>query len=319
MLSFDINIPSQRLRSDVENALEGSEWMGRLTDIAVQAACIFQTTKPELQDPALLVFAADHGFMDGDEMDAGSILSSGSAVYDAARTAGLRLRLIDAGLRAPMDNLVDYWIYRESRFLPRKIQPATKNVVHEAAMTTSECHAAIAAGVSVVEQRYYAGCNTVALAGTGTGSLLAARLLIAVLRNQPLIRVLPTGGKQQTLSKQLQRAINRHPLSHDAMTNLTLFGGYETAMLTGAILQAAQRQMFVILDGLPAFAALEAARAMHPEVEHYICMAQHLGNEPAFVRRPVPFVQDNQMMDGRGLGASLAFLAINTALKSLNN
>jgi nicotinate-nucleotide--dimethylbenzimidazole phosphoribosyltransferase len=297
--------------------LEESRWLGDLTDIAVQSAAIFQTTKPELQDPALLVFAADHGFLDVQEVDAGAFLSSNSVVHRAARSAGLKLHLIDSGLRAPMDNMVDYWIFRESGFLPRKIKPATRNVIHEAAMTTSECHAAIAAGVSVVEQRYYAGSNAVALTGTGTGALHAARMLIAVLRNEPLVRMLPTHLKRIPLNKNLQRAINRHPMTHDPITNLTLFGGFETAMLTGAVLQAAHRQMFVLLDGLPAFAALEAARALHPEVEHYVCMAQRLSDEPAFERNPIPAVQETPLLDGRGLGAALAMPAINSVLHCL--
>ncbi len=292
-------------------------WLGDLTDIAIQLASIFQTTKPELHDPALLVFAGDHGFLEDEEVDAGAFLSSNSVVHRAAQSAGLKLQLIDSGLRAPMDNMVDYWIYRESGFLPRKIQAATRNLIHEAAMTTSECHAAIAAGVSVVEQRYYAGCNALALTGTGTGSLHAARMLIAVLRNEPLVRMLPAQLKRISLNKQLQRAINRHPTTHDPVTNLTLFGGFETAMLTGAILQAAHRQMFVLLDGLPAFAALEAARTMHPTVEHYVCMAQRLGREPAFERKPIAYVQETHLNDGRGLGAALAMPAINSVLHCL--
>lgn len=284
--------------------------------MAVQLSTVFQTTKPELQEPALLVFAADHGFMDSEEVDSGAMLSAQSLISRSAKDAGLALRIVDAGLRAPMDNMVDYWIHRGTQFLPRKIQAGTRNVIHEAAMTTSECHAAIAAGASLVEQRYYAGSNTVALAGTGSGSLQASRLLIAVLNDQPIIRFVSTAEKRLPINKQMQRAINRHPLSHDVVTNLTLYGGYETAMLTGAILQAAQRQMFILLDGLPALAAYTAAYLLHPEVIHYVRLSA-LYNEPAFERSSLPFIIDNVLHDGRGVGAAFAFSMVKQASRLL--
>ncbi|MCH8546567.1 MAG: nicotinate-nucleotide--dimethylbenzimidazole phosphoribosyltransferase [Cryomorphaceae bacterium] len=302
----------------MEDSLAPYTWTGRLCDLAVQLSTVLQTTKPELQEPALLVFTADHGFVESEEVDIGAMLSATSLISRSAKDAGLALRIVDAGLRAPMDNMVDYWIYRGTQFLPRKIQPGTKNVIHEAAMTTSECHAAIAAGASFIEQRYYAGSNAVALAGTGSGSLQAARMLVAVLNNQPLIRYVPTAEKRLVINKQMQRAINRHPLSHDVITNLTLYGGFETAMLTGAILQAAQRQMFVLLDGTPAIAAYTAAHLMHPEVKHYVCVAAHY-NEPAFDRAQLPFVIDQVLHDGRGVGAAFAFPMVKQASRLLNS
>jgi nicotinate-nucleotide--dimethylbenzimidazole phosphoribosyltransferase len=206
-----------------------------------------------------------------------------------------------------MDNMVDFWLYRGSKFIPKKIQSGTKDITHEAAMTTSECYAA---GAGIVEREFYAGCNIVALSDMGMGTLESARVVNAALLDRPLIRFLPASLKNTPLSRRLQRALNRHPATVDPIMNLTLFGGYELAMLTGAVLQAAQRSMTILLDGCVALTALHLAAVMHPEVAHYALIAQQ-SSEPVYKIISEKYRLKTVMHAGiekrDGVGAALAF------------
>ena len=312
MLQFDIHIPNQKKRAALEEHLQPFESLGVLRDIALHMAIVQQTSKPEIQDPALLVFAGDHGFVKelGGQSSIWESLTPHSLLSRSVSSSLLRLRIIDAGLYAPMDNMVDFWLYRGSKFIPKKIQSGTNDITHEAAMTTSECHAAIAAGAGIVEREFYAGCNIVALSDMGMGTLESARVVNAALLDLPLIRFLPTASKNTALSRRLQRALNRHPTTGDPIMNLTLFGGYELAMLTGAILQAAQRSMTILLDGCVALTALHLAAIMHPEVVHYALIAQQ-SDEPIYSIISEKYRLKTIMHAGiekrDGVGAALAF------------
>jgi nicotinate-nucleotide--dimethylbenzimidazole phosphoribosyltransferase len=59
---------------------------------------------------------------------------------------------------------------------------------------------------------------------------------------------------------------------------LTIFGGFEIAMMVGAYLQAAQCGMVIMVDGFIASSALLVASCLYPQVLDY-CVFSHISNE----------------------------------------
>ncbi|MCC5918576.1 MAG: nicotinate-nucleotide--dimethylbenzimidazole phosphoribosyltransferase [Cryomorphaceae bacterium] len=316
MLQFEIKIPSQRKRADIEARLSGVLGMGTMVQVAKRMAIIQDTTKPEVQDPVLLVFAGDHGFAEDfseSEKRVWESLTPHSALNAMVSRAGLRLRFVDAGLRAPMENMVDFWLHRGSGFIPRKIKAGTRDIRHEAAMTTAECHHAIAMGAALIEREFYKGSNLIGLGDSGSGKIKSAYVLHAALLDKKVIRLMPEGKSNSKDAKILQRIVNKHPTTPDPIMNLTLFGGYETAMLVGAILQATHRQMTVVVDGDSVLTALHLSLKLYEEVANYIVLAQKR-NVPIFhylkETYNLPHIMDAELHTDCGIGVALAFPVI---------
>jgi nicotinate-nucleotide--dimethylbenzimidazole phosphoribosyltransferase len=282
MLRFEISLPSQKNRASLEKRLEPFVNYGALYSSALQCGIILQDNQPVINDPVFIIFAGDHGF--AHSLPSSDIISELSPLSPLSQAvANYSLRFVDAGLRVSGEDRIDYWLHRGSRYFYRKIRKGTRDILHEASMTTSETHAAIGIGSGYVENAFYNGSNTVLLSGVGAGTELASRCLLAALHHDPLVYWLPSEDKKSEFAKTLQRALNRHPSSTDVMMNLAFYGGYEIAMLVGAILQAAQRGMVCVIDGPTAWSALEVARRLHPECIHYVILAQ--GSNDTILKR----------------------------------
>jgi nicotinate-nucleotide--dimethylbenzimidazole phosphoribosyltransferase len=98
---------------------------------------------------------------------------------------------------------------------------------------------------------------------------------------------------------------------------LTEFGGYEIAMLTGAILAAAERQMLVLIDGFTVTVAAALAARIDPSVLGYCifghCSAEHAHGALLADLNVQPLL-DLGMRLGEGTGAALALSAVRAAL-----
>jgi nicotinate-nucleotide--dimethylbenzimidazole phosphoribosyltransferase len=115
----------------------------------------------------------------------------------------------------------------------------------------------------------------------------------------------------------LAAAIARCAPPSDAVELLREFGGYEIAMLVGAILAAAGQRMLVMIDGFTVTVAAALAARIEPKALDY-CVFGHCSAEfghPALLRylgvRPL---LDLGMRLGEGSGAAVALATVRAAL-----
>ena len=117
----------------------------------------------------------------------------------------------------------------------------------------------------------------IGIANTASASIIAHKIL-----NIPLPDLVGPGtglddaGVQHKLAV-LTRSANRTPTPLDAESALTQYGGFEIAMMTAAIIAAANAKRLVIIDGFIATAAAIAAINSDPTITNALLFSHRSG------------------------------------------
>jgi nicotinate-nucleotide--dimethylbenzimidazole phosphoribosyltransferase len=294
--------------------------LGVLEQLAKQIGLIQQTTQLTVAAPAILVFAADHGVVaEGISAYPQSVtwqmvenfLAQGAAINVFARQTGALLKVIDAGVNhdfGPRDGLID-----------RKIGPGTRNFAVEPAMTQVECAAALAAGAALVDELEG---NVLGFGEMGIGNTSAAAALMHKLTQTPVSECVGAGAglsSEGILHKQhvIEAAALRHADVTEPMNVLATFGGFEIAMMCGAMLRAAERRMVLLIDGFIVTSALLVAARLQPAILDY-CVFSHCSDESGHKKllhnlggRPL---LNLDLRLGEGTGSALALPLIHAAV-----
>jgi nicotinate-nucleotide--dimethylbenzimidazole phosphoribosyltransferase len=320
-------VPGLQARIDGKTKPPGS--LGQLESLALQIGQVQQSLTPSLDKPHLLVFAGDHG-----AARAGvsayppevtwqmveNFLAGGAAINVFARHNGLQLQVIDAGVAhdfGARDGLVN-----------AKIAFGTHNYLEQAAMSAAERDAAIARGAAIAGDLADQGCQLIGFGEMGIGNTASASLLTHLLTGTPLANCVGRGTglddaglarKQALLAQAVERAAL--PPAADALTVLAEFGGFEIAMMSGAMLAAAERGLLLLIDGFIVTSALLVAARIAPAIGDY-CVFAHRSAEPGHLAQlralgAEPLI-DLGLRLGEGTGAALAWPLVRAAAAFLN-
>lgn len=293
--------------------------MGELEPVALRIGLVQNTLKPRFRDPQLVIFAADHGLVvEGIHASAArqtdeqalQILAGRLPVAVAARTQGLALSVVDCGIARDLP--------ADTRLVRRKIAHGTRNARVGAAMSLEQAHAAIRAGMEIADAL---PGNLIACAGLGVGSHECAALVLAQLGGGELRELLASGplmnpDLQAHLLAIVHGAQARHRTLRDAVEVLAAYGGFETALMVGAILVAASRRQLVLIDGIAACAALMVASKIAEAVTDYcvFCRSRvHQGLDRALALFHAGALLELGLDTNDGTGACLAYPLIRSA------
>jgi nicotinate-nucleotide--dimethylbenzimidazole phosphoribosyltransferase len=164
------------------------------------------------------------------------------------------------------------------RLLMRKIAHGTRNPRAGAAMTVDQAHAAMRAGMEIGDSLRG---NVLVCAGLGIGGDESAALVLSRLCDVPVRELAGDPRRQQAgqsmqLAGVLQAAQARHRNVIDPVEVLAAFGGFDIAVMVGAMLVAASKRHLLLVDGLPACAALmTASRIATPVTDYCIFCRSH--------------------------------------------
>ena len=309
--------------------------LGRIKAIAQQLAHI-QHAPPKtfehvlLEEPQLVVFAADHGICDegvsafpqeATRQRVLHMLRGKGSTNSLATLNGFQVTVVDAGVASHL--LPNDHGRTVVPLLLRKIGYGTRNMVLRPAMSTTQAVAALHAGMDVV--RHLPG-NVIAMGDVGVGSTSCAALLLVRLCGVPLEDACGPGSGLDTAQLKiklevLKLALMRHRKATEPLDILAALGGFEIAMMVGAMLQAASERRLVIVDGFVATAAALVARALSPNVMDYLIFG-HRSAEPGhrlmLIHLQVQPVVDMELRMGQGLGTLLAWPLIKAAERLIN-
>jgi nicotinate-nucleotide--dimethylbenzimidazole phosphoribosyltransferase len=296
--------------------------LGRLESLALKMGLIQRTTKPRIERPAMIVFAADHGIaQEGvsaypQEVTAqmvANFLAGGAAINALSRSVGMTLEVVDAGVASPIP-LEGY-----ERL---SLGAGTRNFAVEAAMTRETALEGIARGAARVRHHASLGTNVIGFGEMGIANTSAAACLMSRLCKVPIDECVGRGtglDDRGVIHKRdvLAKALAFHAVTGDAIDTLATFGGFEIAMMSGAYLAAAESNMTILVDGFIATSALLVASKIAPEVLDY-CVFAHASNEAGHRRMlehfdAAPLLQLDLRL-GEGTGAALALPILRAAV-----
>jgi nicotinate-nucleotide--dimethylbenzimidazole phosphoribosyltransferase len=319
-------IPALRQKIDRKTKPLGA--LGMLERLALRLGQIQHTLEPALYNPAVVVFAGDHGIVaegvspypqEVTRQMVLNFLAGGAAINVFARQQQFDLSIVDAGVCG--EELPEH-----PHLLNRKIAPGTCNFRREPAMSADQCVQAIQTGADVVQQRGEAGCNAIAFGEMGIGNTSSAAVLLSLLGPAALDRCVGRGAGLDDAGLAhkhdvLEAAIRYHAIAPDPLPVLATFGGFEIAMMCGAFLQAAADRMIILVDGFIATSALLAAARLYPAVLDY-CVFGHLSEEAGHntmldVLKAEPLLRLGMRL-GEGTGAVLAYPLLVSAVTFLN-
>ena len=309
----------QALRQKLARRAETTGGLGELEALAVRLGLIQNTLKPRFRTPQIAIFAADHGLAVEGLSVAGNqttallarqLLTSQLPVAVFARIQGLELSVVDCGIAESVPP--------HARLLARKIAHGTRNARATAAMSLDQAHAAIRAGMEIADALVG---NAVACAGIGVGSHESAALVLARLSDANLSDLLISGpdmeaAKLAHLLAVLQTAQARHKDVVDPVEVLAAFGGFEMAMMVGVMLVAGSKRQLIIVDGMPACAALMVAARIAPAVTDYCVYCRshsHEGLDQALALFHASALLELGMESTDGTGATLAWPLVRSA------
>lgn len=308
-----------RLQHRIDQKTKPLGALGQLETLALQLGLIQRSEAITFELPQMLVFAADHGIA-SEGVSAfpqavtlqmvGNMLAGGAAINVFARQHGFALQVVDAGVAA---ELADH-----PQLQQRKIAPATQNICAGPAMSLAQAHAALQAGMEVM--RDLPG-NVVAFGEMGIANTSPAALLLARLAGLPVSDVVGRGtglDDAQLAHKQtvLTRALARHADVHEPLAVLAALGGFEIAMMAGAMLQAASARRVVLVDGFIAGAAALVARTFVPQVQDYLVFCHRSaerGHGLLLAHLKASPLLELDLRLGEGTGALLAWPLVQSA------
>lgn len=305
----------QALRLKLERRGETAGSLGELEPLAIRLGLIQNTLKPRLTQPQLLVFAGDHGLV----VD-GLTPPGVSTLEMVAHLLGGRLPMaVFSFIQGMTINVVDAGLAQElgphPALLQRKIAFGTRSARVAAAMSVDQAHAAIRAGMEIADSL---PGNVLACAGVGIGAHESASLVMARLAERPVAAFVADGRAPptETLLAVLEAARARHQTVSDPVEVLAAFGGFEVAMMVGAMLVAASKRHLIMVDGMAACAALLVASRIAAPVTDYAVFCRstaHAGLDQALALLRANALLELGMDATDGTGATLTWPLVHAA------
>ncbi|PZQ52251.1 MAG: nicotinate-nucleotide--dimethylbenzimidazole phosphoribosyltransferase [Rhodovulum sulfidophilum] len=299
--------------------------LGRIEDLAAQIGVALGALAPRVETCALTIFAADHGVavegvsafpQEVTRQMVANFLAGGAASTVIAASLGVAVAVVDAGVAgAPMS---------DPGLVSRRIGPGTRSFLREPAMSAGECAAALDAGHEIGGE---APADVVAFGEMGIGNTSAATLVAHRLAGIPLEALVGRGtGLDATGVARKAEILARANARVEALAGpedvLREFGGFEIAMMAGAMIGAVASGKLVLVDGFIATAAALATERIAPETRkglifsHVSAEAGHRALLDRMAARPLLALD---MRLGEGTGALLAWPLVKSAAAILRD
>ena len=331
MKTFHIEKPDENLRPSIidkiNNLTKPKGSLGRLEEIALHIVLIHQTLTPALHKPQNIIFAADHGIVDEGVslspkevtwQQLSNFLHGGAGVNFLCRQHGFELKIVDAG--------VDYDLPYEKGIIDMKVRRGTRNYLYEAAMTQEEMELCIERGAEVVRRCHEEGSNVLSFGEMGIGNTSSSSLWMTYFTGIPLEQCVGAGSglNQQGIRHKyevLKRSMENYNGDGSATDIIRYFGGLEMVMAVGAMLQAAELKMLILVDGFIMTNCMLAAMQLCPAVKDYAIFG-HCGDESGH-KLILEYMQAKPLINlglrlGEGTGAICVYPLVDSAVRMIN-
>lgn len=302
--------------------------LGTLEKLALQIGTIQNTLSPTLQNPTIVVFAADHGIakegvsaypQEVTFQMVMNFLQGGAAINIFSKQNNIDLKIVDAG--------VNFDFEENKNLVNSKIDKGTKSFLKDKAMTENQLHQCFEKGKEVVSQIAKGECNIIGFGEMGIGNTSSATMLMNYLCNLPIEKCVGRGTGLNDIQLEnkisvLKQAQSFHGTIENPKEILQTFGGFEIAQMCSAMLTAFENKMVILVDGFIASSAFLVAYILNPAIINNAIFC-HLSDE--FGHQNLlnylitePLLKLNMRL-GEGTGCVVAYPIIESAVAFLNN
>lgn len=296
--------------------------LGRIETLALQMGLLQGSASPVMERCRLLIMAADHGIAEEgvsaypQEVTAQMVLNflgGGAAANVFATALDVELRVIDAGIKAPVDH---------PNLQVHRLGNGTRNSAKVSAMSGATLDEALEIGAELGRGGQV---QAVCLGEMGIGNTSAATLMAHKITQLPIEDLIGRGtgldddGLEHKLGV-LEKAAARTGVltARDALVE---YGGFEIAMMAGAMIGAAQIGRAVIVDGFIASAAALAALGLEPDIRPALVFSHRsaeAGHDAVLKHMGAKPLLDLGLRLGEGTGAILAWPMLKASVAMLN-
>ncbi len=320
---------SEAIQTKINSKAKPLGALGRLEEIALQIGLIQNSLNPKLTQPHLLVFAGDHGIakegvsaypQEVTWQMVMNFLNGGAAINVFCKQHHIALKVIDAG--------VNYDFPKNTiGLIHNKAGKGTDNFLLAPAMSIKLAQSCIDSSANIVKQISTSGCNVIGFGEMGIANTSSAALLMCMLSGIPIQLCVGkgTGLTDEALIRKLdilKIALVKRGKPNTPLKVLATYGGFEIAQMVGAILQAAEKRMIILIDGFISTAAYLVAQAMEPNVKEY-CIFCHQSNEQGhshlLKHLSIEPLLNLNMRLGEGTGVAIAYPIIESAVNFIND
>ena len=310
-----------RARQDTLTKPAGS--LGQLEALACRFAGWQGKVQPAPLQPAITLFAADHGVTDEGvsafpqavtaEM-VKNFAAGGAAVCVLARQHGARLEVVDAGVAGDLSGLP---------IVHAKVRRASANLRREAALSLAEAEAALAVGRDAARRAVAASANLLVAGDMGIGNTTPSAALICRLSGAAPEIVVGRGTGVDDAGLALKRHVVEDALARlaglelSALEVLAELGGLEIAAIAGFYLEGAALGVPSLVDGFITSAAALVAKALQPAVADWLIAShcsQETGHGIALETLGLTPLVELGLRLGEGSGAALCLPLLQSAI-----
>ena len=331
MKTFRIGKPDEGIRQalidKINNLTKPKGSLGRLEELALQIGLVQQSLCPTLKNPQNIIFEGDHGIAD-EGVSASpkcitwqqtlNFISGGSGISFLCRQHGFKIKIVDSG--------VDYDFGENPNIIDMKVRRGTRNFLHEAAMTEDEMSLSIVRGARIAKTCYEEGTNVLSIGEMGIGNTSASSVWMHLFTGIDLEKCIGAGSGLNDSGVRhkcevLRQAVENFSLEPIPTNIIRYFGGYEMVMAIGAMLQAAELGMIILVDGFIMTSCILAASKICGDVLDYAIFS-HCGDEAGH-KLLLDWLGAKPLLNlglrlGEGSGAVCAFPIVDSAVRMIN-
>ncbi len=260
--------------------------LGKLEDVIVQCAGIFETDKVEFKKKATIVMCADNGIVaegvtqSGQEVTkivAENMTSEKTTVALMSRHYNGDVFVVDIGMASDSAN---------SQILNKKVMYGTHNFALEPAMSREQAMKAIQVGIDMVGELKSQGYKLIATGEMGIGNTTTSSAITAcLLEKEPsVVTGRGAGLSSQGLDKKIrliEEALEKYrPDKEDMIDVLSKVGGLDIAGICGVFIGGAIYRIPILIDGFISSTAALVAQRIEPCVKNFM-FPSHVSAEPA--------------------------------------
>ena len=301
--------------------------LGLLEKLAAQICFVQNTLTPQLINPTLIVFAADHGIAkDGVSAYPAEVtpqmvlnfLNGGAAINVFCKQNKIELKIVDAG--------VNFDFEPDKNLINAKINKGTKSFLNQNAITQKELELCFQKSKLLIEQISITECNIIAFGEMGIGNTSSASMLMSALCNIPIEDCVGRGtglndGQLKNKINILKQAQQNHLTPKNAMEALAFFGGFEIAQMCGAMISAFEKNMLILIDGFIATSAFLCAYNINNKIKDNTIFC-HQSDEQGH-KKMLDYLCVNPILNlgmrlGEGTGCAVAYPIIESAVNFIN-